>query len=138
MDGRLAVLGYDVQNRKLVVNDEEALTVVHVFRRYVEFRSVRVLQAELDAAGIRSKPRTLADGTPYGGHKLSRGALYLMLQNRIYRGEITHKGNAYPAEHPPVVDEVLWDKVQAILVEEKIGWIAPPGGREISRASSPA
>ena len=94
--GGLPSLGYDVQNRKLVVNEEEARTVVHIFRRYVELRSVRVLQAELDAAGIRSKRRILADGTPFGGQKLSRGALYLMLQNRIYRGEITHKGNAYP------------------------------------------
>ena len=45
------------------------------------------------------------DGTAYGGQRLSRGALYLMLQNRIYRGEITHKGNAYPGEHPAIVDQ---------------------------------
>ena len=82
--GGLPPLGYDVRDRKLVVNDEEASTVLHIFRRYVELRSVRALKAELDAAGIRSKHRTLADGTIYGGHKLSRGALYLMLQNRIY------------------------------------------------------
>jgi site-specific DNA recombinase len=63
--GGLPSLGYDVQNRKLVVNEEEARTVLHIFRRYVELRSVRALQAELDAAGIRSKRRTLADGTPY-------------------------------------------------------------------------
>jgi site-specific DNA recombinase len=118
--GGLPSLGYDVQNRKLVVNDKEALTVVHVFRRYVELRSVRVLQVELDAAGIRSKRRILADGNPFGGQKLSRGALYLMLQNRIYRGEITHKGNAYPGEHRPIIDKVLWDQVQAILAENRV------------------
>jgi site-specific DNA recombinase len=76
--------------------------------------------AELDAAGVRSKRRTLAEGTPYGGQKLSRGALYLMLQNRIYRGEITHKGNAYPGEHPAIVDKPLWDQVQAILAENRV------------------
>jgi site-specific DNA recombinase len=118
--GGLPSLGYDVQNRKLVVNEEEALAVLHIFRRYAELRSVRALRAELDAAGIRSKRRILADGTPFGGQKLSREALYLMLQNRIYRGEITHKGNAYPAEHQPIVDEVLWDQVQAILAENRI------------------
>jgi DNA invertase Pin-like site-specific DNA recombinase len=118
--GGLPSLGYDVQNRKLVVNEEEARTVLHIFRRYVELRSVRALQAELDAAGIRSKRRTLADGTPYGGQKLSRGALYLMLQNRIYRGEITHRGNAYPGEHPAIVDETLWDAVQAILADNRV------------------
>jgi site-specific DNA recombinase len=118
--GGLPSLGYDVQNRKLVVNEEEARTVLHIFRRYVELRSVRALQAELDAAGIRSKRRTLADGTPYGGQKLSRGALYLMLQNRIYRGEITHRGNAYPGEHPAIVDETLWVAVQAILADNRV------------------
>ena len=118
--GGLPSLGYEVKNRKLVINEEEAHTVVHIYRRYVELRSVRVLQAELDVAGIRSKRRILADGSPFGGQKLSRGALYLMLQNRIYRGEITHRGNAYPGEHQPIVDEVLWDQVQAILAENRV------------------
>jgi site-specific DNA recombinase len=118
--GGLPPLGYDVESRKLVVNEEEALTVVHIFQRYVQLRSVRALQTELDAAGIRSERRTLADGTPYGGQNLSRGALYLMLHNRIYRGEITHKGNAYPGEHPAIVDKPLWDQVQAILAENRV------------------
>jgi DNA invertase Pin-like site-specific DNA recombinase len=118
--GGLPSLGYDVQNRKLVVNEDEAGTVVHIFRRYVELRSVRVLQAELDAAGIRNKRRILADGTPFGGQKLSRGALYLMLQNRIYRGEITHKGNAYPGEHPAIIEKKLWNEVQAVLAENRV------------------
>jgi hypothetical protein len=118
--GGLAPLGYAVRDRKLVVNQEEAKTLLHIFRRYVELRSVRALKAELDAAGIRSKRRTYADGTVCGGHKLSRGALYLMLQNRIYRGEITHKGDAYPGEHKAIVDEALWKKVQAVLAENRV------------------
>jgi site-specific DNA recombinase len=118
--GGLPSLGYDVKNRKLVVNAEEAPTVLHIFRRYAELRSVRALQAELDAAGIRSKRRTLADGTAYGGQKFSRGALYLMLQNRIYRGEITHKGNTYPGEHPAIVEKELWDEVQAVLAGNRV------------------
>jgi DNA invertase Pin-like site-specific DNA recombinase len=118
--GGLPPLGYNVKDRKLVVNDEEARTVLHIFRRYVELKSVRALKTELEEAGIRSKRRDLADGTPYGGQKLSRGALYLMLQNRIYRGEITHKGDAYPGEHPAIVDKHLWDQVQAVLAENRV------------------
>jgi DNA invertase Pin-like site-specific DNA recombinase len=118
--GGLPPLGYDVRGRKLVVNEEEAQTVLQIFRRYVDLRSVRALKVELDAAGIRSKHRSFADGTEYGGHKLSRGALYLMLQNRIYRGEITHKGNAYPGEHKAIVDQPLWDKGQAVLAENRV------------------
>src|ERR1700675_2919829 len=87
--GGLPSLGYDVENRKLVVNDDEARTVIHIFRRYVELKSGRALKEELEHAGIRSKQRIFADGTKVGGQKPSRGALYLMLQNRIYRGDIT-------------------------------------------------
>jgi DNA invertase Pin-like site-specific DNA recombinase len=118
--GGLPPLGYDVRDRKLVVNQEEAKALLHIYRRYVELWSVRALKAELDAAGIRSKRRVLADGTVWGGHKLSRGALYLMLQNRIYRGEITHKGYAYPGEHKAIIDQPLWDKVQAVLAENRV------------------
>jgi site-specific DNA recombinase len=118
--GGLPPLGYDVLDRKLVVNKEEAQTVLDIYRRYVELRSVRALKAELDAAGIRSKHRTFSDGTVYGSQRLSRGALYLMLQNRIYRGDITHKGSAYPGEHKPIVDQALWDKVQAVLAENRV------------------
>jgi DNA invertase Pin-like site-specific DNA recombinase len=117
--GGLPPLGYEVRDRKLVANQEEASTLLHIYRRYVGLRSVRALKAELDAAGIRSKRRTYADGV-CGGHKLSRGALYLMLQNRIYRGEITHKGDAYPGEHKAIVDEALWNKVQAVLAANRI------------------
>jgi len=55
------------------------------------------------------------DGTEYGGQKLSRGALYLMLQNRIYRGEIIHQGKSFLGDHPAIIEKPLWDGVQAVL-----------------------
>jgi DNA invertase Pin-like site-specific DNA recombinase len=118
--GGMPPLGYDVKDRKLVVNDEESGTVVDIFRRYLALKSVRALKDELVAAGIRSKGRVRPDGTAYGGQKLARGALYLMLQNRIYRGEITHKGNSYPGEHPAIVEQPLWDEVQAVLAKNRV------------------
>jgi site-specific DNA recombinase len=78
------------------------------------------LKDELAGAGVRSKRRVRPDGTWYGGQKLSRGALYLMLQNRIYRGEITHKGNSYPGEHPAIIDLPLWDEVQGALAKNRV------------------
>jgi len=95
-------LGYDVKDRKLIVNEAEAETVRAIFRRYLELGSVRALKTVLDAEGVVSKRRTAADGSAYGGQSFSRGALYQMLQNRVYRGEIVHKGSAYPGEHPPI------------------------------------
>lgn len=110
-------LGYDVIDRKLVVNATEADTVRHIFRRYANLKSVLALKGELDADGIVSKVRV---GQRAGGVPLARGALYLMLQNRIYHGEIVHKDNAYPGLHEPIIDEALWNEVQAALIENRV------------------
>ena len=118
--GGLPSLGYDIKDRKLVVNEEEAKTVRYIFRRYVELKSVRLLKADLDGLGIVSKTRVASDGSRYGEKPLARGALYLMLQNRIYRGEIVHKDKSYPGEHEAIIDETLWNTVQAILTENRV------------------
>jgi site-specific DNA recombinase len=118
--GGTVPLGYDVKDRKLMVNESEASTVVDIFRRYLRLKSVRTLAEELATAGIRSKCRYHPDGTEYGNQRFSHGALYLMLQNRTYRGEATHKGNAYPGEHSAIVEQSLWDAVQVVLAENRV------------------
>jgi DNA invertase Pin-like site-specific DNA recombinase len=108
-------LGYDPHQRTLVVNAAEAETVRHIYQRYVSLGSVRLLKRELDAAGIVGKRWTSAGGRCWGGQALARGALYLMLQNRLYRGEIVHKGKHYPGTHDAIIDETLWDQAQTLL-----------------------
>jgi hypothetical protein len=76
-------LGYDVKDRKLITNETEAATVRLIFKRYAELGSVSLLRAELDRLGIVSKRREGAGGRLADGHHFSRGALYLMLQNRL-------------------------------------------------------
>jgi len=88
--------------------DREADTVRLIFRRYAELGSVRLLKSELEARGIKSKSWTSASGRLVGGKSFSRGALYLMLQNRTYLGEIVHKGQLHPGEHTPIIDQPLW------------------------------
>lgn len=113
-------LGYDVKERKLVINPAEAKTVRSIFQRYLDLKSVRLLKADLDAHKVVSKLRKASDGSPYGARPIARGALYLMLQNRIYLGEIVHKEKSYPGEHEAIIERALWDKVQAVLVENRI------------------
>ncbi len=110
--GGTVPLGYDVHERKLVVNGAEAETVRLIFQRYTELGSVALLRAELDRQNIRSKRREGAGGRLAGGQKFSRGALYLMLQNRLYRGEVAHNDNVYPGQHDAIVDPELWQTVQ--------------------------
>jgi site-specific DNA recombinase len=112
-------LGYDVKDRKLIVNEIEAATVQLIFRRYAELGSVSLLSVELDRKGVVSKRREGAGGQLAGGKRFSRGALYLMLQNRIYRGEITHQGAAYPGQHEAILDPELWRIVQDKLAANR-------------------
>tara|TARA_R110001592_G_scaffold222022_1_gene477037 strand:- start:1034 stop:2581 length:1548 start_codon:yes stop_codon:yes gene_type:complete len=113
-------LGYDCRDRKLEVVEAEAETVRHIFRRYVALGNVRALKADLDAAGIVSKLRTSAGGRRVGGRSFARGALYHLLQNRLYLGEIVHKGQTYPGQHDAIVDQALWDEAQAKLSSNRI------------------
>src|ERR1700676_2844251 len=113
--GGMPPLGYQVRDRGLVVVDSEAETVRYIFRRYAELGSIRLLKKDLDAQDLPRKSWMPAAGRPWGGKPFARGALYLMLQNRIYRGEIVHKERSYPGEHTPIVDQELWDMVQAQL-----------------------
>ena len=118
--GGLPPLGYDVNDKKLVVNEAEAETVRSIYRRYAELGSVRTLKEELERDGIVSKRRTDKYGRQTGGKQLARGALYLMLQNRIYRGEIIHKATSYPGEHAAIVDEALWNTVRKRLADNRV------------------
>ena len=113
--GGVPPLGYRAQERKLVIVESEAEIVRFIFRRYAELGSVRWLRDELEALSIQSKLRTSASGGISGGKPFARGALYLMLQNRIYRGEIVHNRQSYLGEHEPIIDQPLWDAVQARL-----------------------
>ena len=71
--GGMPPLGYDVKNRKLIVNDAEARIVVEIYRRYLALQSVHALREELAVAGIKSKRRMRPDGAAYGGQTFSRG-----------------------------------------------------------------
>src|SRR5437762_1901237 len=130
--GGVPPLGYRAENHKLIVIDGEAEIVRSIYRRYAELGSVRLLKSELEARGIKSKSWTSAAGRVIGGKPFSRGALYLILQNRIYRGEIVHKGQSHPGEHIPIIDQPLWDAVQAQLVSNSGERNAGTGTREHS------
>jgi DNA invertase Pin-like site-specific DNA recombinase len=114
-------LGYDVIDRKLVVNEAEAELVRHIMQRYVELNSVRELVDELKREGYRTKVQVRTSTGNRGGCSFERGTLYHLLSNRIYRGMIVHKSEAFAGEHEAIVPEELWDKVQVKLAERSQG-----------------
>jgi site-specific DNA recombinase len=118
--GGVPPLGYDIQDRSLVINEEEARTVRHIFETYIQLGAVRLLSDQLDAERITSKRHISAKGNSYGGRPISRGHLYRLLRNRLYRGEITHRDQTYPGQHQPIIDDALWDQVQAQLEQNRV------------------
>jgi DNA invertase Pin-like site-specific DNA recombinase len=119
--GGLAPLGYDLPTngtRVLQVNERDAATVRHIFERYLALGSVHRLLDDLQRDGIRSKPRVSAKGAATGDQPFSRGAMFHLLQNRVYVGEIVHKGQCYPGQHRGIVDPVMFERVQAKLARQ--------------------
>jgi len=116
--GGVPPLGYDVRDRRLVVNRPEAVTVKHIYERYLELGSVRLLRNDLERREIVSKVRVSKSGLRSGGRQFSRGALYELLSNPIYLGEIRHKKERHPGQHQPMVSRELWEKVQLRLRDQ--------------------
>ena len=113
-------LGYDVQDRSLVINPVEAKKVRSIFHRYMELKSVHLLADELRTGGIKSARRTTQDGKLIGGHPISRGNLYGILRSPIYIGQIVHRGKTFPGLHQPIVERDVWDQVQDLLNTNRV------------------
>jgi DNA invertase Pin-like site-specific DNA recombinase len=108
-------LGYEVNDRKLIANETEAMTVRQIFRLYTKLGAVRELKEELDRRSIVTKYRIQKNGKQTGGKLFSRGNLYQLLSNPIYIGRIPHKGETYPGEHDAIIDQNTWETAQALL-----------------------
>lgn len=98
-------LGYEVKDRQLIINPQEAERVRYIFQKYLELGCVRKVKIHLEAEGIRSK----------AGYNFNRGALYWMLQNPLYLGQTRHKGQVYAGQHQPIIATDTYDAVQQKL-----------------------
>jgi DNA invertase Pin-like site-specific DNA recombinase len=115
--GGMPVLGYDVdrEQKRLVVNEEEAELVRHIFRRFAELGTAFKVTKELNAAGHQTKSWITKKGTLHAGRAWHKGHVYRLLNNHIYLGQVTHKGKHYPGEHEAIIEQDLWAQVHAIL-----------------------
>ncbi len=123
--------GYRVVERKLHIVEAEAAEVRQIFDLYLAHGSIRAVQRELRAQGVRTRKRALATGRVIGGIFFTNGPLDHMLRNRHYIGEINHKGRSWPGEHAAIVDRAIFDQVQEKLVGKRRARVA---NHEKSRA----
>src|SRR5829696_3517074 len=111
-------LGYDVKDKKLVINPEEAERVRTIFRQYLKLKSITKLLEDLRRRKILTKRSPRSAGAVRGGISFSKGSLAFLLKNRVYVGEIVHKGKHYPGEHQPILDKPLFEAIQHILTSQ--------------------
>jgi site-specific DNA recombinase len=117
--GGRPVLGYGVDraNHRLVVNQEEAKLVRHIFNGFLKLGSATELAKELNAGGHRTKSWPTQKGIVLGGRPWNKSHLYRLLNNPLYVGEVTHKENRYPGEHEAIISRQVWERVHAILAK---------------------
>jgi site-specific DNA recombinase len=120
--GGVVPLGYQVRDRKLVIEGKEAAIVRMIFDRFLELGSAALLAKTIAAEGIRGRR----------GKPLNKGSLYKLLANRTYIGEVTHKTAVYPGQHEPIISRQIWNKVRCILQE------SPRARAGRTRAATPA
>jgi site-specific DNA recombinase len=117
--GGMVPLGYQAKDRKITVVEQEAKTVRHIFRRYLELGSLNLLLADLRTTGVRTKVRPLSSGRTIGGIPFTRGSLASFLRNRFYIGEVKYKGELFPGEQTAILDRALFDAVQTKLDQQR-------------------
>lgn len=113
--GGMPPLGYDVVERKLVPNPAEAQIVREMFTRFAALPSMATLVRDLRERGVTSKSWTTAKGVERKGKLIDKGYVYKIFKNAVYIGIAAYKGQHYPGQHAPIIDQSLWDTVQALL-----------------------
>jgi site-specific DNA recombinase len=117
--GGKPVLGFDLLSNpagpKLVVNEDETIQVRAIFELYLKHQSMVPVLKELDKRGWTTKVWTSKNGNSQGGCPFTKNLLYHLLINVVYIGKVRHHQEIHPGEHPAIVDEGIWQKVQAVL-----------------------
>ncbi len=124
-------LGYDLRERRLLVNKAEAETVRLICKLYLELKTLRRVREELDRRSIVSKQWVSRGNVRHGGFSFGRGALYHLLANPIYAGAIRHKNVTYPGQHEAIIEKAIWQRVQEMLSKKA----AHPRGRTTRKST---
>lgn len=108
-------LGYDVYDRKLITNPKEDQLVEHIFKRFIELKSLSLLTSELNKEGYKTKSYVSQAGNKVGGNRFNLNNLRTILKNKLYIGEMHHKGKYYPAQHQAIINYDIFMTAQDIF-----------------------
>ena len=114
--GNATPLGYGVDlNQRLIVVEPEAGAVRDIFRRFVTTGATSAMLESLSLQDFKTKAWKTKDGKKRGGRPFDRNALYKLLNNRMYIGEVFFSGTWHQGKHTPIVDLDLWQQVHDLM-----------------------
>lgn len=117
--GGIPKLGYDIKDKKLVINPVEAEQVRSIFEGYLQCGSLVELEKFAEVNGFKHKGWVTNKGEQRGGKPFKISALHRLLHEKLYLGMIENKrtGQAFKGQHEAIISKDLWEKVQAKLKE---------------------
>jgi DNA invertase Pin-like site-specific DNA recombinase len=113
--GGVPPLGYDIVGGKLVINPKEAELVREIFTRFLEVGSAAEVARRLREEGKTTKDWITKKGTPHKGKPLQANAIYNVLHNRKYVGDMPHLDKVYKGEQEAIVTREQWDRAHEAL-----------------------
>lgn len=132
MGGNLP-FGYNLKDRNLLINDEEARVIASIYNQFIKTESITQVTRNLNEAGITTKKWVSKNGTIHKGNKFGKNTVERILKNPLYIGKVTHKNSVYPGQHEAIISEEVFNLVQVIFAKDRKEKVFLP----ISRISSP-
>ncbi len=125
-------IGYDLKDRRLLINENEAKIIRILFNTFIDNCSVTETFRELNDLGFKTKTWVSSSGKIRKGNRFNKSSVRNILTNELYIGKINHKGNIYDGLHSAIIDDETWQKAQKLL-KSKVVTVAIPKTR-ISQA----
>ena len=115
LTGGMPHLGYDLIDKRMVINPEEAKTVQLIFRLYCKYRSARLTCIELNKRGLTTKCWITKNGNRRGGKRWDMESLCRILKTPIYIGKVPWHDQLFDGIHQPIIAEEIFNETQQIL-----------------------
>lgn len=108
--GGNGLFGYDIVNKKYVVNAYETQIIQEIFTKYAQGYKAVAIAEELKMRGAKRK----------NGKIIDIKYVYFILHNERYTGKVEHHGVIYDKIFPQIISDELWLAVKSINEENKI------------------
>jgi hypothetical protein len=108
-------IGYDVEDKRLVVNELEAVVVRELFDLYEQHESALTVAQVLNKRGRTTKQHRAKNGNLRKGREWTKDAVLRVLKNPVLAGLMASGDELFASEHTAIIDLHRWHRLMALL-----------------------